>query len=163
MSRSASGLVFMIWLMPIVVIALGVTARQAGAVSAPSFSQRILPLNCVFQTINDGTGTLYYLTPAACGVIETNPSSNSITGLPSVSAAAPEVNAQGYSAPSSYAPIPNDGAGNPVTSSSFPWRPISTRIQASTKTTPVSAGSKSLVGIVIVSITAVVTLLVFIF
>jgi len=31
--------------------------------------QQILPLNCVFQTINVGTGLLYYVTPEECGVI----------------------------------------------------------------------------------------------
>lgn len=34
-----------------------------------NFTQRILPLNCVFETVNDGTGTVRYLTPTECGVI----------------------------------------------------------------------------------------------
>lgn len=31
--------------------------------------QKILPLNCVFEEVNDGLGSLYYLTPEACGVV----------------------------------------------------------------------------------------------
>jgi hypothetical protein len=33
------------------------------------FEQRILPLDCVFETVDAGTGLLYYVTPAACGVV----------------------------------------------------------------------------------------------
>ena len=32
------------------------------------FTQRILPLNCVFTFVNNGTGQLVYVTPQACGV-----------------------------------------------------------------------------------------------
>lgn len=38
-----------------------------------SLTQKILPLNCVFQIINDGTGTIYYITPRACGVVMPTP------------------------------------------------------------------------------------------
>lgn len=31
--------------------------------------QKILPLNCVFEEVNDGLGSLYYLTPEECGVV----------------------------------------------------------------------------------------------
>ncbi len=34
-----------------------------------TFKQRILPIDCVFDTINDGSGTLYFYTPEECGVI----------------------------------------------------------------------------------------------
>jgi len=39
-----------------------------------TFSQKILPLNCIFTTINAGTGELYYVTPEACGVAINFPS-----------------------------------------------------------------------------------------
>jgi hypothetical protein len=42
------------------------TAAVAASAKA-NFKQLILPLNCVFQQVNDGTGTIIYLTPAACG------------------------------------------------------------------------------------------------
>jgi hypothetical protein len=32
-----------------------------------TFKQQILPIDCVFETVNDGLGTLHYLTPAECG------------------------------------------------------------------------------------------------
>lgn len=34
-----------------------------------SLRQQILPLNCIFQTVNDGTGLLFYVTPEECGVV----------------------------------------------------------------------------------------------
>ena len=43
-------------------------ATQASAADM-NFSQRILPLDCVFTTINAGSGELYYVTPAACGAV----------------------------------------------------------------------------------------------
>jgi len=40
----------------------------AGALSG-NLKQQIMPLNCVYQTVNDGTGTVIYLTPTECGVL----------------------------------------------------------------------------------------------
>lgn len=34
-----------------------------------SLNQQIVPLHCIFQTVNDGSNTIQYLTPATCGVI----------------------------------------------------------------------------------------------
>jgi len=42
--------------------------------SSTSLMQRILPLHCIFQTINDGSGTLHYVTPAECGAVIPIPS-----------------------------------------------------------------------------------------
>lgn len=48
----------------------------SGVVSAATttqrakFTQKILPLTCVYQEVNDGLGTLIYLTPADCGIID---------------------------------------------------------------------------------------------
>lgn len=39
-----------------------------------NFSQKILPLDCVFETVDAGTGTLRYITPAECGQIIPVPS-----------------------------------------------------------------------------------------
>ena len=50
------------------------------AVPAPVFArdteleQKILPMNCVFEEVNDGLGSLYYLTPKECGIITPPPS-----------------------------------------------------------------------------------------
>jgi hypothetical protein len=58
---------FLIIMAGILVLAIGFGAK-ADAESA-TFKQQILPLNCVFEDINDGLGTLHYLTPAECGQI----------------------------------------------------------------------------------------------
>jgi hypothetical protein len=34
-----------------------------------TLKQQILPIDCIFETINDGLNTINYLTPAECGVI----------------------------------------------------------------------------------------------
>ena len=41
-----------------------------------TFNQKILPLNCIFETVDAGTGLLYYVTPAECGVLVTPSASN---------------------------------------------------------------------------------------
>lgn len=41
---------------------------SAGAVSG-NISQQILPLECVFEIVNDGSNTIVYLTPEECGVV----------------------------------------------------------------------------------------------
>lgn len=40
----------------------------AGAVSG-SLKQQILPLECIFEIVNDGSNTIVYLTPEECGVV----------------------------------------------------------------------------------------------
>ncbi|HRN96959.1 MAG TPA: hypothetical protein PLZ58_00710 [Candidatus Saccharibacteria bacterium] len=59
---------YIVVLLSILLVAVGLT----GAVSAKqaTFSQLILPINCVFMVVDTGTGTIEYLTPKECGVIE---------------------------------------------------------------------------------------------
>ncbi|GEM_PF-2270978 len=45
-----------------------VMPRQAAAEHA-TFKQQILPLSCVFEVVNDGLGTINYITPQACGQV----------------------------------------------------------------------------------------------
>lgn len=40
----------------------------AGAING-NISQQILPLECVFEIVNDGSNTIIYLTPEECGVV----------------------------------------------------------------------------------------------
>jgi len=61
----------------ITLIACFAPASPAGATDT-SFKQRILPLNCVFQTIDAGTGTLFYVTPEACGALVTPPTNSPV-------------------------------------------------------------------------------------
>lgn len=61
-------------------LSLSTSVQAKGAL----FTQKILPLNCVFQTVDDGLGTLYFFTPAECGEIiypppETKPAEPTIT------------------------------------------------------------------------------------
>jgi hypothetical protein len=48
-----------------ILVTLGVAVASA---EDTDFTQRILPLDCQFEEVNDGLGTLHYLTPAECGV-----------------------------------------------------------------------------------------------
>ena len=41
-------------------------AAVPAAAEQATFKQKILPANCVFETVNDGTGTIRYLTPSTC-------------------------------------------------------------------------------------------------
>ena len=42
------------------------TARATGS----QVELNILPMNCVFETVDDGSNTLHYLTPEACGQVD---------------------------------------------------------------------------------------------
>lgn len=55
----------------IFLLALTSMCATAPAVLAAreSFGQKILPLDCIFTVVNQGTGELHYVTPAACGVV----------------------------------------------------------------------------------------------
>lgn len=81
--------------------------------ASTTFSQRILPMDCVFETVNDGTGILHYLTPAACGVL-LPPSS-----LPTLAPAAPDTIIQ--RAP---APTPANQLIQNTSNIVLPWQPI---------------------------------------
>ncbi|HET7319969.1 MAG TPA: hypothetical protein VFI84_00105 [Candidatus Saccharimonadales bacterium] len=50
-------------------VALQISLPAAAYAQNTAFKQRILPLDCVFETVDAGTGLLYYVTPAACGVV----------------------------------------------------------------------------------------------
>jgi hypothetical protein len=67
---AVSGLVAgLVWIAPV------------SAVNA-TFGQKILPLDCVFTTINAGTGQLYYVTPQACGIFVPPPNANNYYTVP---------------------------------------------------------------------------------
>jgi hypothetical protein len=52
-------------------LCISTLALFGGRVSAEhtTLKQQILPIDCVFETVNDGSGTIHYLTPAECGQI----------------------------------------------------------------------------------------------
>lgn len=45
------------------------TPAFALAGSSSDVTVQILPLNCVFETLNDGSNTIQFITPAECGVV----------------------------------------------------------------------------------------------
>jgi hypothetical protein len=102
-----------------------------------SLNQKILPLNCVFEVVSDGTGTVRYLTPSECGVLVTpSPGSGSqpvTSGSPtgaSPSHVAQVQNPGTYNTARTVFFVPaNSGthAGNPAnTELRLPWQPIAT-------------------------------------
>lgn len=56
-----------IWLPVFILIGYNDTANAVNG----TLKQQILPLDCVYQIVNDGTGTIVYLTPNECGVLPT--------------------------------------------------------------------------------------------
>ncbi len=58
--------------------ALSLIVLATGTVRAEdvALKQQIVPMDCIFEEVNDGLGTLHYLTPEACGVIIPTPSTS---------------------------------------------------------------------------------------
>ena len=75
-------------ILSIIVLCLicGSIHRSASAQQA-TLRQQILPLDCVFETINDGLGTIHYLTPTECGQVI--PPDNPGVGTPNSGATTP--------------------------------------------------------------------------
>lgn len=99
-------------------ICLLINNRSASAVNT-TFTQQILPLNCIFTIINAGTGELHYVTPAACGVVPPVIASNNNSS-----------NAAGssYQNPSKANNLETEGSTYPnyrtQHAANFPWQPI---------------------------------------
>lgn len=93
------------------------TAPQQAAAEHTTFRQQILPLNCVFEVVNDGLGTINYITPGACGqVVQPPQPSNKPPANPS--------NTPQPTAPITNIPTPSDTPniiiGAPTTSNKPP-------------------------------------------
>lgn len=97
-------------------MALSMTAYAA----TTQLGQKILPLNCVFEEVNDGLGSLYYLTPKECGIV--TPPSQSV---PQPSQSSP-VFVRSPSTPT-YTPQPVTGSLD--VRAVLPWRPIVAVVQ----------------------------------
>jgi hypothetical protein len=61
-------LIFGVSLITLSSLAIAIFAAPFARAEDSKFKQRILPMDCVFQVINVGTGTIQYLTPEECGV-----------------------------------------------------------------------------------------------
>jgi hypothetical protein len=112
-----------VFLSPIVAYAASTTLKQ-----------KVLPLNCVFQEVNDGLGTLYYLTPEECGVVAQPPSNpGNTTGS----------NGQVYYRVPFVLPYnPNQSVVVPANSQSgLPWQPLVAVVQGNGRVSLVSQKS----------------------
>lgn len=103
----------------IIVVALLAASTITSSLYAISgtLKQQILPQNCIFQTVNDGTGTLFYVTPALCGVI-----------IPPVTPN-PPITSPGFTprifTPPTQKTTPTRSTGsNAVLNFGYPWQPI---------------------------------------
>lgn len=79
-----------------------------------SLKQQILPLDCVFETVNDGTGTLHYLTPEACGVVIPQ------IPVPATSSNGPKL----VSLPPVWLPTGTADNSSALIASGLPWQPV---------------------------------------
>jgi hypothetical protein len=100
--------------------------------NSTTFSQKILPLNCIYTVVNAGTGELYYVTPAACGVPPTPPPSSGGAGSPSTSQ---QQSTQQFNPDRTLFFVPSTTTGQQTTSeansssggqSQLSWQPLAT-------------------------------------
>ncbi len=84
----------------ILILAIAISCLNFAVVQADgindTFTQQILPLNCIFTLLNNGTNQIVYVTPQACGVpvqVKTNSSStHRVAGANNASNASPQSN-----------------------------------------------------------------------
>lgn len=104
-----------------VILAYSVLSAAPALAADTTFSQKILPLDCIFTTVNAGTGELYYVTPEACGVF-IPPSSTTTT---SPTAQPGNVYSSSYSPNRPVFYVPSTASdGNPTNANFLPWRPV---------------------------------------
>jgi hypothetical protein len=135
--------------------------------ASAAFGQKILPLNCVFEQVNDGTGTIIYLTPAACGQVITPPPSGNAPD--SVTIAADSSQQFNTNREVFLVPGPTASSGNFTNAGvQLPWQPIATLgsrgqkgVGAAVSATPKL--STTVVAGTIAGIALVIVLVVFIF
>jgi hypothetical protein len=108
-------------------LALAICFSTTAYAESATFKQQILPLNCVFEEVNDGLGTLLYLTPAECGQIITplaindrDTSNDYTTPLPSGKTATVRRYSLVNLAPSSSGPKPVSTLVPPIVTTSGP-------------------------------------------
>jgi hypothetical protein len=117
---------FLLIMAGVLVLAIGFGATVDA--ESTTFKQQILPLNCVFEDINDGLGTLHYLTPAECGQIipppppvDTGPSDTVKTPAPSSKPITIRRNSLANLTPNNSSPIPSSTVVQPVVTANGPF------------------------------------------
>ncbi len=112
-----------------------------------TFSQEILPINCIFTIVNAGTGELHYVTPQACGVY--NPSLRQSSNQ--TSSASSKSN---YFGPTVAPSKPETNSVSAALSTRLPWQPLTkisnTQFSKTSGGTFFSTDSISLITLVIV-------------
>lgn len=129
--------------------------------ASESFNQQILPLNCLFTTIDAGTGTLDYLTPKACGVIIPTPKSgqNRQSTSPSTES---DTSSQAASGPYFYDTNPGSASrGKKIYKDDFqlPWQNLATTKPASGTASSLNQGQSNRNSVIIVTSIATVLLI----
>lgn len=138
-------------------------AAPAFAVNA-TFGQKILPLDCVFTTINAGTGQLYYVTPQACGIFVPPPDTTNYYTVPQAGSTY-----AGYSPDRTIFYVPgtvgsrNTGL-NLANGNYYGWQPIVSPATGQAKTAKTNAKvSGANVAVAVGGIVGLIALIVFIF
>lgn len=107
------------------IIPVSVSAVQ-GQVESTTFTQQILPLNCIFVTVDTGLNTIRYLTPKECGQIISPSQQNNSTDKSSTSSNNLAPQPQNGASNSSFMPktsaIPFKSQAMPITQSKQPRR-----------------------------------------
>lgn len=111
---------------------LGYLAVFAGA---PGLHQLILPLNCQYEIINDGHGTIRYLTPKECGQVLPPPvNDNPQTHSPETSVGPSSETKRTYPQPSPVLLPPTlDNESRKKLYDTF-WQPVLSSTETPTKT-----------------------------
>lgn len=122
--------------------------------ASTNFEQKILPLNCQFEEVNDGTGTIIYLTPEQCGAL-VNPPPSGKQQAPSIGQQVGGVPQQNVTV-GAYSPnrtvffVQNNpnGSGNFTNAElHLPWQPIASVSSHNTGTgQPASTHNSGLAG-----------------
>jgi hypothetical protein len=150
----------------VLVIGVAIIDVASAVAAGTSLQQKILPTNCVFETINDGTNTLRYLTPAECGVVTERPVAGS-SDLPS-QLAEQQRRSGLYDPHRQVFFMPNSASNTDKsvnTALRLPWRPIvdvaSQNADQDVRTVESTLNGKTVV-VTLVGVVAIVALLIFV-
>jgi hypothetical protein len=125
----------MIALVPLCTFAVCSMWASTALALEDTFTQKILPLNCVFEVINVGTQELRYLTPKECGQIITPPPTSPGSGGSSTNSGSRQQTGQQFNADRTVFFVPNmtgtapSGSGdssNSIGNQHLPYQPLAT-------------------------------------
>jgi hypothetical protein len=143
-----------------ILLGIVICAMHASSVLAvrATFKQQIFPLNCVFQQVNDGAGTVIFITPKECGVIVQPKPGKKKTPAQSQVQQQLYPNKVVFFVPASGG---NMSESTPV-SSHLPWQPIATIAQNNSQNNSSESISGWLWALVATVVVGLIFLLVFV-